>query len=59
MIYKEEIQNHVKSGVEYLELVGDILPHLHDHCKEKAVKSGIIDYWIDHCAREAENDTKV
>ena len=45
MIYKEEIQNHVKSGQEYLELVGDVLPHLHEFCKDKAINSGLIDYY--------------
>ena len=59
MIYKEEIQNHVKSGFEYLEVVGDILPFLAQVSKEKAINCGLIDYLVDLCSREAENDSKI
>ena len=59
MIYKEEIQNHVKSGFEYLEVVGDILPPLAQVNKEKAINCGLMDYLVDLCSREAENDSKI
>ena len=59
MIYKDEIQNHVKSGLEYLEVIGDVLPHLVKVSKEKTIKCGLIDYWVDLCSREAENDSKI
>ena len=32
MVYKDEFHNHVKSNLEYLEIVGDIMPHMRELC---------------------------
>lgn len=59
MIYATEIKNHTKSVLQYLELVGEFLPIMSEMWPEKAVESGLVDFWLDLCSREAENDFKV
>ena len=56
LIYKDEIQTHTKSTAEYLGLVSDLLPHISEIAPEKILSSGTVDYWLELCAREAEND---
>ena len=45
--------------MEYLEVVGDVLPFLIQVDKSKIIRSGLLDFWIDLCSREAENDSKI
>lgn len=59
MIYATEIKSHTKSVLQYLELVGEFLPIMSEMWPEKAVESGLVDFWLDLCSREAENDFKV
>ena len=42
-----------------MELVGEFLPLMHELWPEKAIDSGLIDFWLDLASREAENDFKV
>jgi len=58
-IYTVEIQNHTKSVLEYMELVGEFLPVMGEMWPERAIESGLVDFWLDLCSREAENDFKV
>jgi len=58
-IYTVEIQNHTKSILEYMELVGEFLPVMGEMWPERAIESGLVDFWLDLCSREAENDFKV
>ena len=32
------------------------MPHIQETAAEKVVNSGTLDYWLELCAREAEND---
>ena len=59
MIYATEIQSNSKSSLEYMELVGEFLPIMSEMWPEKAIESGLVDFWLDLCSREAENDFKV
>jgi len=59
MIYATEIQSHTKSTLEYLELVGEILPIMAEIWPEKAIESGLVDYWLDLCSREAESEYRI
>ena len=42
-----------------MELVGEFLPIMSEMWPETAINSGLVDYWLDMCSREAENDFKV
>ena len=59
MIYATEIQASTKTVLEYMELVGEFLPIMSEMWPETAINSGLVDYWLDLCSREAENDFKV
>lgn len=59
MIYATEIQGCTKNSLEYMELVGEFLPIMSEMWPETAINSGLVDYWLDMCSREAENDFKV
>jgi hypothetical protein len=56
LILRDELQNQTKSKFEYILIISDLLPFLTNH--EKVENSGLIDYWVELCAREAENDGK-
>jgi hypothetical protein len=38
--------------------VNDCLPYLHATCEEMCIETGLVDYWIELCAREGEPDGK-
>lgn len=59
IIYSTEIQSHTRSTLDYLELVGEFLPIMSEMWPEKACDSGLVDFWLDLCSREAENDFKI
>ena len=42
-----------------MELVGEFLPVMGEMWPERAIESGLVDFWLDLCSREAENDFKV
>lgn len=58
-IYGTDIQSHTKSTLEYMELVGEFLPIMAEIMPEQAVDSGLVDYWLDLCSREAENEMRI
>jgi hypothetical protein len=59
MIFGTEIQSQSKSTFEYMELVGEFLPIMAEIMPEKAIESGLVDYWLDLCSREAENELRL
>jgi hypothetical protein len=54
VVLRDEMKNHTKSVGEYIKLVQDLLPSLVASCGEKVKVVGLIDHWVDVCAREAE-----
>jgi len=58
-LYTAEIQKNTKSVLEYMELVGEFLPLMSETDPEKAIESGLVDFWLDLSSREAENDFKM
>ena len=42
-----------------MELVGEFLPIMAEIMPEKAIESGLVDYWLDFCSREAENELRL
>lgn len=56
LILRDELQNQTKSTLEYVLMFSDLLPFLTNHVKVE--NSGLIDYWVELCVREAENDGK-
>jgi hypothetical protein len=42
-----------------MELVGEFLPIMAEIMPEKAIESGLVDYWLDLCSREAENELRL
>lgn len=56
LIYKDELQNHTLTLIEYISVISDLLPFLSTIRKEALVETGLISFWIDICAREGEND---
>ena len=41
-----------------MELIGEFLPYMNEMWPEKATESGLVDFWLDLCSREAEIDFK-
>lgn len=58
-LYTVEVQKHSKSVLDYMELVGEFLPLMSELWPDKAIDSGLVDFWLDLASREAENDFKV
>jgi len=58
-LYSAEMQKNARSVLEYLELVGEFLPLMSEADPAKAIDSGLVDFWLDLCSREAENDFHV
>lgn len=56
VMYKDEMQNHCRSTAEYVQVMSEIIGDLRDTREEQIINSGLIDYWLDLTAREAEND---
>lgn len=46
----------MRSSLEYLEVVAELVPSLCEISPERAINAGLIDFWLDLCAREAENE---
>lgn len=56
VMYKDELQNHCRSTAEYVNFIGEIIGSLKATREDQIINSGLIDYWLDLTAREAEND---
>ena len=56
IIYKDELQNHTVSLVNYISLINDLIPFLSIIRKQTLIDTNLISFWIDICAREGEND---
>lgn len=39
-----------------MEVVAELIPSLCEISPERAINAGLIDFWLDLCAREAENE---
>jgi hypothetical protein len=45
-----------QSASSYMNIINDCLPYIHATNEEICVENGLVDYWIDLCAREGEPD---
>mmetsp|Transcript_30215 Transcript_30215/g.29506 ORF Transcript_30215/g.29506 Transcript_30215/m.29506 type:complete len:304 (-) Transcript_30215:876-1787(-) len=57
-IYKTELKKYFSSPLEYVNAINDLLPFLKMQCESEMVKSGILEFWIESCSRQADNDGK-
>lgn len=46
------------SPLEYVNAINDIFPFLVNESSNDVKKSGILDFWIESCIRQSDNDGK-
>lgn len=56
VMYRDELQNHCRTQHEYIQIITEIIAQLKKTKEDEVIESGLIDYWLDLTAREAEND---
>lgn len=57
-IYKTEFKKHFSSPLDYVNAINDIFPFLIVHSYDLTKECGILDYWLEQCIRQADNDGK-
>ncbi len=57
-VYKVEMKKYFSSPLEYTNAINDLLPFLSAACGEGIRRSCIIDFWVESCIRQADNDGK-
>ena len=50
--------NHCKTTFEYVKIVSEILEPLYNTKELEVMNSGLVQFWIELCVRESENDGK-
>ena len=48
--------SHTKSTADYINVMNDIVPFMQELCSQALVNNGMVDYCIEMCTREAENE---
>jgi len=57
-IYKVSLKKFFNSPLEYLTAINDLLPFLLAHQSEEILSAGIVEFWMQTCLKQADNDGK-
>jgi len=55
-LFRDELLSHTRSAADYINVINDIIPFLLTLCRQTVIINGLIEYWIEMCTREAENE---
>jgi hypothetical protein len=55
-LYRDELYSHSKTTADYINVINDIIPFLNLLSRQTVIQNGLVDYWIEMCSREAENE---